>query len=151
MSRPSTFRVIVLKQTAHDDVRLSATNPRRHEAPATHGQRSFARSLSLVASKPLMSGSVFQKVNHLLLMNKITLQSLVNMNDHKKTWFLTDRKPISRSGGLIFFLSLFKLGKFGWNRPSSFAKRLLTDRQPRFSGPRRSQYIQSMKMTECKN
>ena len=26
-----------------------------------------------------------------------------------------------------------------------------THRQPRFSGPRRSQYIQSMKMTECKN
>ena len=29
------------------------------------------------------------------------------MNHHKKTWFLTDRKPISRSGGLIFLLSLF--------------------------------------------
>ena len=50
------------------------------------------------------------------------------------------------------------VGKFGWNRPSSFAKRLVTDththRQtdnPGIFGPRRSQYIQSMKMTECKN
>ena len=31
------------------------------------------------------SASVFQENNHLFLRDKITLQSLVNMNDHKKT------------------------------------------------------------------
>ena len=66
--------------------------------------------IHVTTSKPLMRASVFQETNHLFLRDKITLQSLVNMNDHKKTWFLTGRKPISRSGGLNFFLSLFKLG-----------------------------------------
>ena len=65
-----------------------------------------------VITKPSPNTSVFQKVNHLFLKDKITKQSWVNMNDHKKPWFLTERKPISRSGGLIFFLSLFKLFMF---------------------------------------
>ena len=54
------------------------------------------------------------------------------------------------------------LGKFGWNQTGCFAKRLVTDRQThrqthtqtdnfRFSGPQRSQYVQWMKMNECKN
>ena len=115
MSTPSTFRLIVLssrEQTTIYDARLSSDQPRPREAPATNGERTPRGKLSLVAAKtitkPSPNTSVFQKVNHLFLKDKITKQSWVNMNDHKKPWFLTERKPISRSGGLIFFLSHFK-------------------------------------------
>ena len=73
-----------------------------------HPVRQTVCPMNIHVKKPPPNTSVFQKVKHLFLWNKITLQSLVNMNDHKKTWFLTGRKPISRSGGLIFLLSLFK-------------------------------------------
>ena len=73
-----------------------------------HTVRQTVCPLNIHVKKPSPNTSVFQKVNHLFLKDKITLQSWVNMNDHKKTWFLTERKPISRIRGLNFFLSLFK-------------------------------------------
>ena len=117
MSTPSTFRLIVLRsheQTTTDDASLSSDQPLSRSAAlaarVSPQRRKLCGDWIFMSTFPLMSTSVFQENNHLFLRDKITLQSWGNMNDHEKTWFLTDRKPISRSGGLNFLLSLFKGG-----------------------------------------